>query len=388
MHWFCSHTGRRAAHVVSLFLVMMCLGLSACNNPAPVKKTPSLQQKIDAYITSQVQQKQFRGTVLVAQNNHILLEKGYDYADLAQKIPNTPQTVYPIGQMTQQFTAMAVILLEQQGKLHNSDHICQYIPHCSDDWSEITIQDLITSYSDIADLDDVAELNFHKPLARDEILRQLENWHSYPRHTFIDITYTDYILLGIIIEKVSGEPYMSFLRTHLLDPLHMQHTGSMIETTNPAGKATGYTQDWHTVVTATDFPNYVDYTSSSSGGSLYSTVDDLYLWDQALANGTLIPSRALQSFLDTDIPFCNAQGCNGVLGDYNGLKVGYGGWTATDNINHIGKLSYSPAVMNGFSHFSGYYVDKHTTIIVLGNRDHQYEEVLSFVEGIEQILFS
>ena len=366
----------------------MVATLISCDSsePAPPKKTTlTPQQKLDAYIVSQVQQKQFRGVVLVALNDKIVLEKGYDFADARQQIPNTPQTVFPLAQVTKEFTAIAVLLLQEQGKLHIQDSICLYVKQCPDEWKQITIKDLLTEYSDLPDITNTS-LDLTKPDSADALLAAVKNVPvAYPPHTRILTSYTNYLLLGMIIEKASGQSYVSFLQKSIFTPLQLRHTSSLTSTSTP-GMSTGYI-DWQTPITPA-YQGYVNFTNSFASGNISSTVDDVYTLDKALGGTALLSQTSSQTLFTTAVPFCSSGACSGPAGNYSDFGLGYGDWAASNNGNHVGKLGFGLGFMNGYAAYNGYYPDKHATVIILSNLGSlSFESVLTLAQGIEQKAF-
>ena len=383
---------RKYAHLcITLCTVMLVFfALISCDSsaPPPQKKTTlTPQQKLDAYIAGQVQQKQFRGVVLVVVNDKVVLEKGYDFADVQQQKPNTPQTVFPLTQVTKQFTAIAILLLQEQGKLHVQDSICQYVKQCPDEWKQITIKDLLTEYSDLPDITNTS-LDLTKPDAPDALLTAVKDVPiAYPPHTRVFTSYTNYLLLGMIIEKVSGQSYANFLQKSIFTPLQLQHTSSLASTsTSASGMSTGYI-DWQTPITPA-YQGYVNVANAFASGSISSTVDDLYALDKALGGTMLLSQSSLQTLFTTAVPFCSSGSCSGPAGNYADFGLGYGDWVGSDNSNHTGKLGFGLGFMNGYAAYNGYYPDKHAAVIILSNLGSlSFESVLTLAQGIEAKAF-
>src|SRR5687767_9892637 len=150
----------RRAQFLKLVLAVLLTGCSTplIVNPTPQSSTTSVPaaqiasvpaSEIDTYLNTLVHLGSFSGSVLIARNGKVLLSKGYGFADREQKIPNTPQTKFRLGSITKQFTAMAIIILEAQGKLEVQDPICNYLSKCPEAWETITIHHLLTHTSGI-----------------------------------------------------------------------------------------------------------------------------------------------------------------------------------------------------------------------------------------------
>ena len=153
---------------IRLSVILISLLLTSCGGPS-ISVTPSAiateslavsptldlegpASKIDKILSDHIERETFTGSALVARNGEILLSKGYGWADRDNRIPNTPQTKYRLGSITKQFTAMAILILQTQGKLDVQEPICPYIPECPDSWQDITIHHLLSHTSGIPDL--------------------------------------------------------------------------------------------------------------------------------------------------------------------------------------------------------------------------------------------
>ena len=268
-----------------------------------------IEEALDVYAQAQ----QFSGVVLVAQEGSVLLDKGYGEADRANGIPNTGQTRFRIGSLTKQFTAMIILMLQERGLLTVQDRICNYIEDCPDTWSDITIEQLLTHTSGVPDFTRFSDYDATKGQAstlteiidrfRDEPLdfSPGERWNY---------TNSGYILLGQIIETVSGQSYEDIAQEYLFTPLDMTNTGY---DHNRDDLAVGYVNGSGTQAA------FIDMSIPYSAGGLYSTAEDLLKWDRALADGSLIdPSLTNEMFTSqASIP------------DSPGMGYGYG-WIITE----------------------------------------------------------
>ena len=229
----------------------------------------------------------FSGSVLIAQHGHVLLSKGYGLADRAQKTPNGPQTRFGIGSNTKQFTATAILMLEVQGKLKVTDRICAYIPQCPSAWGGITIKELLTHTSGIPDylaLPDFVDYA-HQPSTPLQIIAHFRDVPlDFAPGTTWKYSNSGYILLGYIIEQVSGLSYEAFLQKYIFTPLNLSDTGY---NHNSNGVAMGY-PDGYSATPAEPFDPSVPY----AAGALYSTVEDMNRWEQALTTDALLPAAS------------------------------------------------------------------------------------------------
>ena len=236
------------------------------------------------------------GAVLVARDGQIILSKGYGLADHDQKVANTPQTRFPIVGLTEQFTALAVLMLQEQGKLNLQDNICQYLSACPDAWQTITIHHLLTHSSGLPDFINSPEFHvaMDKPMSRAQVSalfkdKPLDFKPGEKPHDNIAGT----VLLGEIIERASGQAYRAFVQQQILDPLQMADTTYGATGNN---EALGY----ETSVYAAD---PIDVTNLFAAGAYYSTVEDLYRWRQALGSEQLVSRESWDAMFKNQLPF-------------------------------------------------------------------------------------
>lgn len=359
---------RLGVFLVSLALVT-CGGLAVTVTPAapPVLYGPAA--RIDELLSSSTEEEAFTGAVLVAQNGEILFSQGYGMADRGMNVPNTSYTKFRIASITKQFTAMAILQLQDQGRLKVRDRICPYLVECPALWQDITIHHLLTHTSGIPDWTDFPEYPTIRALPtapwqtiglfKDKPLdfSTGESW-SYSN--------SGYDVLGYIIEQVSGQSYETFLQQNIFEPLHMTNTGYEYD---ERGLAKGYTGRHSTWIPA----DYIDMSGPYAASGLYSTVEDLYLWDQALYTERLIPQELLDLMFAPHVRLPESPynyGYGWALGDRNGhFTEGHAGWIE----GFTGKLRRYPAP------------DDRAVIILLSNRDTT--DVEAIVDQVGEILF-
>lgn len=367
--------------LVVLTIILMVVGCaSPTSAPPAIKQTtlPSavptstqtveaqLASEIDNYLTTLAKQDQLSGSILVAVDGKVLLSKGYGMANLELDVPNTPQTKFQLGSLTKQFTAMAILQLQQQGKLNVHDPICQYIRYtmvCPEAWQSITIHHLLTHTSGIKDY--TAFSNFSefgkqsmKPLELSKLFRDLplnftpgERW---------DYSNSGYVLLGHIIEWVSDESYGIFLLKNIFQPLQMADTGYGNNSTILKDRADGY-------FSSAARADYFDPSVAYAAGGLYSTVKDLFLWDQALSTDKLIP-RTLRDQMFTSFSPIPSDSDIFTYMPADVTDVGYGyGWVIGKQSNHL--WVWHSGHYSGFSNMISRYPDDKVTIILLTNRE-------------------
>jgi len=250
--------------------------------------------KIDNYLNSSVTNG-YSGSVLVAKDGEIILSKGYGWANRSKKIANKPSTVFNIGSVTKQFTAAAILKLLEQNKLNTSDEIEKYFPLAPSDKKHISIHQLLTHTSGISPrtggfrYNEASKEQFLEDFFQSELMYEPGTKHTYAN--------ANYILLSAIIEEVSQQDYESFLREYFWTPLQMNHTGYKSINFNSEQLANGYYfhytdgewKDWGTTQEHLPFTNRHWY--SIGKGDIYSTVEDLYTWNQALEKNKILSAE-------------------------------------------------------------------------------------------------
>jgi len=234
----------------------------------------------------------FSGAVLVSKGGDVVFEAAKGMADRTAGRPNTPETIFRVGSVTKQFTAMAVLILQDRGRLDVRDPVGRHVPGLPEAWRELTIHQLLTHTSGL--MHSWALPGFRETMARPTTLDEtLARFSDQPLlfEPGSDFQYSGlgYFLLAKLIEQVSGQSYAAFLRTEIFDPLGMKDTGADDPSLSLPRRAQGYDrgQDGSIQVAAEIFVPLL-----TGGGNLYSTVGDLAKWDRALASHQLVSERA------------------------------------------------------------------------------------------------
>ncbi|HEY0553676.1 MAG TPA: serine hydrolase [Thermoanaerobaculia bacterium] len=273
--------------LVSLFLLV-------APGAAFALPSESLRAKVDAYLAPYVAAKDFAGTVLLAKGGKVLLRKGYGLANQELGVPNHPETRFQIGSVTKTFTAAAVVLLDRQGLLHLDDPLSKYIPGFPRG-GEIRISHLLGHSSGIPDMYSLPEYEEMKTrhVAITDLIALLETKPlDFAPGTSSSYSNSGYALLAYIVERVSGRTYQDFLRERIFAPLHLDHTGFWERQPILPGRAAGY-EPWLPPAGVINTP-YYDESILFGSGDLYSTVDDLYAWYQAIREGRLFRLDSLR----------------------------------------------------------------------------------------------
>lgn len=258
---------------------------------------PETVSQVDERLTQMARDGTFSGSALVAQDGVVYLSKGYGLADRVQGIPNTPQTRFHLGSMTKPFTALGILILESQGKLSLQDPICTFIAECPKEWQDITIHHLLTHTSGLSsdqslwlysviDSATSSPVTLVTPAEQAKYLGFNIRWFldARPGEQFAYGNFT-YILLTHIIEQVSGQSYADFLEETIFTPLDMHNSGYPDSTSGVALVYPDQDSQEGTQFGSGVFPD--------GAGNLYSSCEDLLLWDQALYTGQLLPRAKL-----------------------------------------------------------------------------------------------
>jgi CubicO group peptidase (beta-lactamase class C family) len=326
---------------------------SAWQRADPQRSRAQIATRIDTLLTQMTNKQQFSGSVLVARGGQILLNKGYSMANQGARTLNTPDTRFYLGSLTKAFTAMALMMLQEQGKLNVQDHLCAYIPACPPPWQPLSLQEVLTHTSGIPQLDD-SQLSNASPAA----------WIASFDHTPLQFTpggefhYCGicYQILAYVVQQVSGLPYTQFVQQMILDPLGMGETGFDANAYYALSVgALGY-EAWGVKAMSVGLETEPRWSFLSGSGLLYSSVDDLYRWDQALYTSRLVSQATLNQIFT---PYVNAT-------LFPGSSYGYG-WFITQAPIQDHRLIWHDGVIDGFRNYIGRALDDDTTVIILSN---------------------
>ena len=317
--------------------------------PAQRPGPPSgLAQEVDAYVEPYVKMNTFSGMVLIAKDGKIELERGYGMANYELAVPSGRQTRYHIASMSKPFTAAAVLLLQEEGKLKVSDPLSRFIPDFPRGDS-ITLHHLLTHTSGIHNINDLPDYDAWSrfPQKLEAIIARFKDLPlDFAPGAKYSYSNSNYNLLAYVIEKASGQKYGEFITNRILRPLRMDSSGV---DDDPSvlipERADGYLP-WGADSLAK--APYLDWSIKTGNGSIYSTAEDLLKLDQALYSDRLLSAASRKQMFAAQ--FEDRIGYGWFLGKRNGKKVA--------RIN-----GRSP----GFTAEMHRYVDDKVTIIVLSN---------------------
>jgi CubicO group peptidase (beta-lactamase class C family) len=248
--------------------------------------------RIDALITRYLDYGKFNGSVLVAENGQVILTKGYGYANFEWDIPCTPDTKFRLGSITKQFTAMLILRQVERGKIALDDPMGKYLPGYPKHQAErVTVRQLlnhtsgIPNYTEIRSPRDPHEARV--PWMLDSLIAVFSGLPlEFEPETRMKYSNSGYVLLGKILENLTGRSYERLLQEEILSPLGMKNTGYDHAAPILPKRAAGYERSG-----GLKNAEYLDMSIPHAAGAMYSTVEDLLIWDQALYTEKLLSEK-------------------------------------------------------------------------------------------------
>lgn len=359
---------RTGALIVCTLLVLATHGVALSQVSSSEKA-----KKIDEVLSLANKYRLFNGSVLVAENGKVIHKKGYGRANMEWNIPNTPDTRFRLGSITKQFTAALILQLVDEGKVKIDGKLSDYLPTYRKDVGEkVTIHQLlnhtsgIPSYTAVRDF--FANVSRNPFTVEDFVKQYASNDLEFEPGSKYSYNNSGYFLLGAIIEKVTAKSYEAVLKEKILDPLGMKNTGYDLHSPIVEKRAAGYER------TADGYRNapYLDMSIPYAAGSMYSTVEDLYLWDQALYTDRVVSAQSKALMYK---PALADYGYGWVI---NQATFGNGA-PAAQRIMHGGGI-------NGFNTLIIRYPQQKHLIVLLDNTS-QGESLDRLEETISRILF-
>jgi len=290
-------------------------------------------------------------SVLVSKNGEIIYEKSFGYADVGNKVPVNSNTKFRIGSITKQFIASAILKLQEEGKINIQDKLSKFIPDFPRG-DEVTIHHLLThtsgihSYTDRPNFMKYVTMPITPQLLVDTIKGRPYDFNPGEKYLYNN---SGFYLLGYIIEKISGKSLTEYLKDTFFKPLGMNNSGVYKTTELLDNEAYGYSYQNDTIVKAVNW----DMSWAGGAGSIYSTVKDLYTWNEAVFNGKVLKEESLKA------AFSSA-----VLNNNSKTDYGYG-WALQD-IRGVKFISHGGG-LNGFLSYLERQPESKVTVVVLCN---------------------
>jgi len=260
-------------------------------------------EQIEKLLTTYEEYGKFNGSVLVSEQGKVIYKKGFGMANMEWDIPNQPNTKHLIASITKQFTAMLILQLVAEGKLDLQEPITTYLPDYPKGSGDIiTTHHLLTHTSGIPDYTEFPKFmedesrNPYSPAAFVKTFDEKElDFKPGEKYSY---SSSGYFILGVLIEKLSGKSYEQILKDKIFTPLNMKDTGYDNHKDILKNRAAGYEKENGNYINS----SYLDMTIPYAAGSLYSTVEDLYKWDQALYTTTILPKEYMTMYFKPYIP--------------------------------------------------------------------------------------
>ncbi|MCF8241331.1 MAG: serine hydrolase [Melioribacteraceae bacterium] len=330
--------------------------------------------QIDMLMNQYLEYELFNGSVLAADEDGVIFKKGYGFADMEWDIENTADTKFRLGSITKQFTAVLILKLVDEGKLKLDGALSEYLPYYRKDTGEkITIHQLLNHTSGIPSY--TSQPDFFRDVSRkyyapkDFVVEYCSGDLEFDPGSAWSYNNSGYFILGAIIEEVTGKSYEDYLHEIIFNPLGMKNSGYDHHSTILPKRAEGYEKSF------TGFRNadFLDMSLPYAAGSLYSTVEDLFIWDRNLYENNLISSELKEKMFT---PTMNNYGYGFAIYKY-GLRNG-------DSLNII---SHGGGI-NGFNTLIFRAVDKKQLVVLLNNTggtmlNNMAQEIIHIINGLD-----
>lgn len=330
-----------------LIIQSICLLVLSC-----AVQSQSTADTVSDYIKAEMQRQHIPGlSLLVVHRGKILTAEGFGLANVELQVPVKPETVFQSGSMGKQFTATAVMMLVEQGKISLDDKLTKFFPNAPGTWTEVTVRELLSHTAGFGDYP--KKFNFRKDWTEDELLKLVESIPlAYPPGTKWEYSNFGYLTLGILIHRVTGEFYGDFLQHKIFQPLGMTSTRIISEADIVPNRAAGYrlvkgelkNQEW-----------VAPMVNTTADGSLYFSILDLAKWDAALYTDKLLKTSSLD-LMWTPVKLKNGQPNQGHYGF---------GWFIDERNGH--RCIHHDGSWQGFETAIDRYVDDQLTVVALTN---------------------
>jgi CubicO group peptidase (beta-lactamase class C family) len=322
---------------------------------------------VDDYIHSEMQKRQIPGlALLVIRDGNIIKARGYGFSNVELQVPVKPETIFQSGSVGKQFTATAVMMLVEEGKLKLDDPLTKFFPDAPPAWKDVKVRHLLSHTGGFTDYPE--DFNFRRDYTEEQLLKIVEGIPlTFPPGSKWDYSNLGYLTLGILIRRVTGQFYGDFLHDRIFQPLGM-NTRVMSEADIIPNRAAGY----RLVKGQLKNHKWVSPTiNTTADGALYFNILDLAKWDAALYTEKLLKQSSL------DLMWTPVK-----LNDGRPNPDHYGfGWYIRDIRRH--RIIEHTGSWQGFNTNISRYVDDKLTIVILTNLDSCYPgDITHHVAGI------
>lgn len=328
--------------VMTLVCVVLCSGGAATQQNL---KSP-IASRIEVYLRPFVETGNFSGAVLVARRGQVIFRRAYGMANYELQVRNSPETRFHIASVSKAFTATAILQLQEQGKLKVSDSVSRFVPGFPNG-DRITLENLLTHTSGIPNVNNLPDYDefARSPHTIEQLVGKFADLPlDFQPGSDYRYSNSNYNLLALVIEKVSGEHYGDYLQRHIFDPAGMRHSGHDGSAAQLISQAAGGYEP--AGIDSCEKAPYIDWSNKTGNGSLYSTVDDLLLFDRALNTDTLLKKATRERYF--------------IAGKGNRF-----GWFQRTSSGH--RVMSSNGRSPGFTAELDRFPDEDATVIVLSN---------------------
>jgi CubicO group peptidase (beta-lactamase class C family) len=343
----------------TIFLAAFVAALALPNIATPVAGaqtasggSENVSNGVSEYVRGEMQRQHIPGlALLVSRGGKIVEAEGFGLANVELQVPVKPETVFQSGSVGKQFTATAVMMLVEEGKVGLDDPLTKYFADAPASWNEVTVRELLSHTAGFGDYPE--KFDFHRDVTEDEELKLVESIPlAYPAGTKWAYSNLGFLTLGVLIHRVTGEFYGDFLQRRIFRPLDMQTTRIISEADIVPNRAAGYrlvkgelkNQEW-----------VAPMINTTADGSLYFSILDLAKWDAVLYTEKLLKHSSLEQMW-TPAKLKNGQPNKG----------GYGfGWFIVERHGH--RVISHDGAWQGFETTIARYVDDQLTVVVLTN---------------------
>jgi CubicO group peptidase (beta-lactamase class C family) len=326
-----------------------CL-LFACATVAVAQS--SIDSDVGDYVKGEMERQHIPGlALLVTRDGKVIRSEGFGLANVELQVPVKPETIFQSGSVGKQFTATAVMMLVEAGKVGINDRLTKYFPEAPPSWKNVTVRELLSHTGGFGDYP--KNFNFRKDWTEPQLIKLVESIPlAYPPGTKWEYSNLGYLTLGILIHRVSGKFYGDFLQQRIFQPLGMEATRIISEADIIPNRAAGYrlvkgelkNQEW-----------VAPGMNTTADGSLYFSIVDLSKWDAALYEGKLLKPSSFD-LMWTPVKLKNGQA----------NKAGYGfGWFIEQRKGH--RCIHHDGSWQGFETAIDRYVDDHLSVVALTN---------------------
>ncbi len=333
--------------LVITFALTRLLGQESATLAKEETADTTLESRVDDFLAPYMETGNFSGSVLIGRKGEVLLSKGYGLSNIELDVPNSPETIFYLASVSRIFTSAAILLLEQNGELSTEDMLADFVPA----WprgDEISIHHLMTTsagFPNVNSLPGYGMWSMTKQTPRSMAHKFINMPLEYEPGARTEHSNSNLVVLAGLIEIISGKDFGDYLQDEIFAPLEMTRTGHDADSGIVVpGRATGYAP---VGLAELGKAPYLNWSVKPGHGSIYSSTEDLYKFDRALAKATLLEEEAVAKLFKPYFP-----------------RTGYS-WFMRERFGS--KEVYMSGRSPGFGAFLGRSVDEDLTVVVLGN---------------------